>query len=115
MEEVISTFPSHILKLHITRSWNFLGSTTGSVGGTLEGEVINGMLDTGIWPEHKSFNDTGLGAPPSKCKGTCHGANFTCNNKIIGARYYNSEELNDPTFFILDLFHIQFPTTHLGS
>ncbi|KAJ7964589.1 cucumisin-like [Quillaja saponaria] len=28
--------------------------------------------------------------PPKKWRGTCHGHNFTCNNKIIGARYYRA-------------------------
>ncbi|OMO78411.1 hypothetical protein COLO4_24769 [Corchorus olitorius] len=52
---------------------------------------------SGIWPEHESFNDVGLGAPPSKWKGTCQGVNFTCNNKIIGARYYKSENYYEGT------------------
>ncbi|KAK8945259.1 hypothetical protein KSP39_PZI007739 [Platanthera zijinensis] len=50
------------------------------------------MIDGGIWPESKSFDDTGFGPPPSKWKGICDSNNnFTCNNKIIGARYYTGE------------------------
>ncbi|KAL0324369.1 UNVERIFIED_CONTAM: Cucumisin [Sesamum calycinum] len=61
------------------------------VGGPQESDVVIGLLDTGVWPEHPSFNDSGFGPPPAKWKGTCMTTNFTCNNKIIGARYYNSE------------------------
>ncbi|XWS38431.1 hypothetical protein CRYUN_Cryun19dG0131000 [Craigia yunnanensis] len=91
MEGVIGVIPNYILKLHTTRSWDFIGFTKDNVGVKLEGDVVIGLLDTGIWPEHESFNSQELGAPPSKWKGTCQGANFTCNNKIIGGRYYNSE------------------------
>ncbi|XP_030945814.1 cucumisin-like [Quercus lobata] len=92
MEGVISVLPNHRLNLHTTRSWDFMGfPSKGKVGSPQEGDVIIGLLDTGIWPESDSFNDEGLGSPPSKWKGKCQGANFTCNNKIIGARYYNSE------------------------
>ncbi|KAK4480231.1 hypothetical protein RD792_013295 [Penstemon davidsonii] len=58
----------------------------------IESDIIVGMLDTGIWPESFSFNDKGLGPPPTKWKGSCQSSsNFTCNNKIIGAKYYHSE------------------------
>ncbi|XP_073111214.1 cucumisin [Elaeis guineensis] len=100
MDGVVSVLPNTILKLHTTKSWDFMGVT---IGGTLrlptEANVIVGLLDTGIWPESASFSDQGMGPPPAKWKGICHGANFTCNNKIIGARYYNSEGFYDPTDF----------------
>lgn len=47
MRGVISVFPSRILKLHTTRSWDFMGLTTNKVGGPEEGDVIIGLLDTG--------------------------------------------------------------------
>ncbi|KAL2516992.1 subtilase family protein [Abeliophyllum distichum] len=90
MQGVVSVIPNRQYKLHTTRSWNFLNLTVNKVGAPQESNVIIGLLDTGIWPEHPSFNDTGYGPPPAKWKGTC-GANFTCTNKIIGARYYNSD------------------------
>ncbi|RVW16298.1 Cucumisin [Vitis vinifera] len=99
MEGVVSVTPNHILKLHTTRSWDFMGFSKGTVGGSEEGEIIVALLDTGIWPESESFNDEGFGSPPSKWNGTCQGANFTCNNKIIGARYYNSEGYYDISDF----------------
>ncbi|XP_017230732.1 subtilisin-like protease SBT4.3 [Daucus carota subsp. sativus] len=91
MKGVLSVFPSRTLKLHTTRSWDFVGLARNQVGGPLEGDVIIGLLDTGIWPESESFSDTNLGSPPSRWKGTCQGPNFNCSNKIIGARYYNSD------------------------
>ncbi|KAG8382308.1 hypothetical protein BUALT_Bualt05G0063400 [Buddleja alternifolia] len=91
MEGVISVNLNRVHKLHTTRSWDFLNLTTNKLGAPQESDVIIGLLDTGVWPEHPSFNDTGFGPPPAKWKGTCTTANFTCNNKIIGSRYYNSE------------------------
>ncbi|XP_008807888.2 cucumisin-like isoform X2 [Phoenix dactylifera] len=89
MGGIVSVFPSRTLKLHTTRSWDFLGFTkTARRNLALERDVIVGMFDTGIWPEAKSFSNEGLGPPPKRWKGAC--LNFTCNNKIIGARYYHS-------------------------
>ncbi|KAK6274818.1 hypothetical protein POUND7_004527 [Theobroma cacao] len=99
MDGVVRVIPNHILKLHTTRSWDFIGFTQDAVGAKPEGDVVIGLLDTGIWPEHESFNSQELAAPPSKWKGVCQGANFTCNNKIIGGRYYNSENWYDETDF----------------
>ncbi|KAJ6695539.1 PROPROTEIN CONVERTASE SUBTILISIN/KEXIN [Salix koriyanagi] len=97
MEGVVSVIPNRILKLHTTRSWDFVGFSKGKLGAPLEGNVVIGLLDSGIWPESDSFNDEGMSAPPAKWKGKCVGANFTCNNKIIGARWYNSEHFFDTT------------------
>ncbi|CAL2259969.1 unnamed protein product [Prunus armeniaca] len=97
MEGVVSVLPNHKLKLHTTRSWDFMGFSKGTLPAPIEGKVIIGVLDTGIWPESDSFNDDDFGPPPSKWKGKCTGANFTCNNKLIGARYYNSEDNYDTT------------------
>ncbi|KAL6275331.1 hypothetical protein ACE6H2_018932 [Prunus campanulata] len=56
-----------------------------------------GVIDTGIWPESESFKDDGFGPhPPKSCKGVCDGGkNFTCNNKLIGARRYTAESARD--------------------
>ncbi|PIN08997.1 Cucumisin [Handroanthus impetiginosus] len=94
MEGVISVNPNRIYKLHTTRSWDFLNLTTNKLGAPQESDVIIGLLDTGAWPEHPSFNDKNFSAPPAKWKGVCTGTNFTCNNKIIGARYYNSNNFS---------------------
>ncbi|CAN6443213.1 unnamed protein product [Victoria cruziana] len=96
---IVSVFPDPVLKLHTTRSWDFLQVESGEVGAKavrppVDGDVIIGMIDTGIWPESPSFNDAGLGPIPSRWKGTCmEGPDFkvsNCNRKVIGARYYNS-------------------------
>ncbi|CAM0882507.1 unnamed protein product [Alopecurus aequalis] len=98
--EVVSTFRSDgRWSPHTTRSWEFVGFEEGLhskerlPSGANSGEnVIVGMLDSGIWPESKSFGDEGLGPVPARWKGVCQGGDSfnssSCNRKIIGARYY---------------------------
>ncbi|KAB2026186.1 hypothetical protein ES319_D06G201700v1 [Gossypium barbadense] len=102
MKGVVSVFPNEKRKLHTTRSWDFMGFPQQVERATMESDVIIGVLDTGIWPESLSFDDKGLGPPPSKWKGSCQFQpqdNFTCNNKIIGAKYYRSDGLFLPEDF----------------
>ncbi|GLT30645.1 hypothetical protein SLA2020_054360 [Shorea laevis] len=94
---VVRIFPSKILSLHTTRSWDFLGVKPHVVDGILSksksgtGSII-GVIDTGIWPESESFSDNGMREIPSRWKGICQeGEGFNkshCNRKIIGARWY---------------------------
>ncbi|PON56533.1 Subtilase [Parasponia andersonii] len=92
MERVVSVFPSGKKQLHTTRSWDFMGFTKHVRRAQIESDIIIGMFDTGIWPESESFSDEGFGPPPKKWKGTCQeSSDFTCNNKINGARYYKSD------------------------
>ncbi|XP_055811615.1 subtilisin-like protease SBT4.15 [Solanum dulcamara] len=90
-EDVISVFPNTIRQLRTTRSWDFIGMPLNVKRKQVESDIIVGVIDTGIWIQSPSFNDEGFGPPPSKWKGKCdQGANFTkCNNKVIGARYFN--------------------------
>ncbi|CAN0854480.1 Subtilisin-like protease SBT4.4 [Linum grandiflorum] len=91
--DVVSVFPSKKLRLQTTRSWDFLGFHQPTMIKNLNSgrDIVVGVLDTGIWPELPSFDDRGLGPPPTKWKGVCKGGhNFTCNNKVIGARYYST-------------------------
>ncbi|XP_019056354.1 PREDICTED: LOW QUALITY PROTEIN: subtilisin-like protease SBT4.5 [Tarenaya hassleriana] len=93
MEGVVSVFPSRKLQLQTTASWDFMGFKENKTKRVpnLESDIIVGVIDSGIWPESASFDDNGFGPAPSKWKGECAGGkNFTCNNKIIGARYYTS-------------------------
>ncbi|XP_007027679.2 PREDICTED: subtilisin-like protease SBT4.15 [Theobroma cacao] len=105
VDGVISVFENTRRKLLTTRSWDFLGmhEKLKKRNAIAESNIIVGVLDTGIWPKSPSFNDKGYGPPPAKWKGKCDkGANFTgCNNKVIGARYYQLDNtypiMEDPT------------------
>lgn len=93
---------------------DFLGlSAEGGLWADLGGQgsagenIIIGVLDTGIWPEHPSFSDQAdlsdcegracrrtavYEPPPANWHGTCvSGEQFSqndCNYKLIGARFY---------------------------
>ncbi|KAJ4976278.1 hypothetical protein NE237_001384 [Protea cynaroides] len=97
---VLSVFENRGMQLHTTRSWDFLGLETNGVippGSIWENarfgeDTIIANLDTGVWPESKSFSDDGYGPIPSKWKGSCQNntANgVPCNRKLIGAKYFN--------------------------
>ncbi|KAF1898109.1 hypothetical protein Lal_00032873 [Lupinus albus] len=97
MEGVVSVFPSRKFQLQTTRSWDFLGLPKSvNRSPAKESDVVVGVLDTGIWPESDSFNDQDFGPVPKHWKGVCAGGtNFTCNKKIIGARYYTDKSARD--------------------
>ncbi|CAN1236744.1 Subtilisin-like protease SBT1.1 [Linum grandiflorum] len=84
-----------MLTLDTTHSPQFLGLEQGRglwSAQSLASDVIVGILDTGIWPEHPSFHDKDVPSQslPSNWKGgRCEtGTQFSptnCNNKLIGA------------------------------
>ncbi|CAA7034611.1 unnamed protein product [Microthlaspi erraticum] len=93
---VLSVLPEHRYELHTTRTPLFLGLDVHNADLFPEtgasSDVVVGVLDTGVWPERKSFSDEGFGPIPSTWKGGCEiGTNFTaslCNRKLIGARFF---------------------------
>ncbi len=77
-------------------------------------DVIIGLIDTGIWPEHPSFSDQidlmdrpgssgkrilAYEDPPDHWYGTCQSGELwsqnDCNNKLIGARYFKDGFTNN--------------------
>uniref|UniRef100_A0A0E0NCU8 Subtilisin-like protease n=1 Tax=Oryza rufipogon TaxID=4529 RepID=A0A0E0NCU8_ORYRU len=99
LPEVISVKPNTYHQAQTTRSWDFLGLNYNEQSGLLKkaknGEdVIVGVIDSGIWPESRSFDDNGYSPVPARWKGKCQtGAAFNattgCNRKIIGVRWYS--------------------------
>ncbi|KAM0996137.1 hypothetical protein TB2_038558 [Malus domestica] len=62
----------------------------------VESDDVVGVIDSGIAQESASFRDEGFGLPPMKSKGACKGGqNFTCNNKLVGARFYIEDSARD--------------------
>ncbi|GMP72022.1 hypothetical protein CsSME_00030212 [Camellia sinensis var. sinensis] len=85
LEEVVSVIRSHPRKysLQTTRSWEFVGLEEGvQLHNFVKKDdllfksrygkgVIVGLLDSGVWPESKSFSDKGMGPIPKSWKGIC--------------------------------------------
>ena len=86
-ERVVSVFKDRALQLHTTRSWDFLevqsGLQSGRLGRRASGDVIIGVIDTGVWPESPSFDDAGMSEVPARWRGVCmEGPDFnksSCN------------------------------------
>ncbi|PKI43493.1 hypothetical protein CRG98_036095, partial [Punica granatum] len=103
-DSVLGVYEDTVYSLHTTRTPEFLGiskdlglwdprSDQGQNPVRAAGDVIIGVLDTGVWPESKSFDDTGMAAIPARWRGECEaGPDFSpklCNRKLIGARYFS--------------------------
>ncbi|KAK7394584.1 hypothetical protein VNO78_15116 [Psophocarpus tetragonolobus] len=99
---VVSVFLSKEHKLHTTRSWEFLGLRSNGLNtawqkGRFGENTIIGNIDTGVWPESRSFTDNGLGPVPTKWRGgnVCQinrlgsSNKLACNRKLIGARFFS--------------------------
>ncbi|XP_047307495.1 subtilisin-like protease SBT3.18 [Impatiens glandulifera] len=102
---VVSVFKSRMLKIHTTRSWDFLGLTLADISdhhqvskptklGYGGEDIIVAVLDTGVWPESDSFHEEPeLGPVPKSWKGKCVAGDrfdpkISCNRKLVGARFY---------------------------
>lgn len=101
--EVVAVLESKMLKLHTTRSWDFMDLERD--GHVLPGsiwnharfgqDVIIASLDSGVWPESHSFQDDD-GQVPARWKGSCQDTvkyGVACNRKLIGARFFNKDML----------------------
>ncbi|CAD6261153.1 unnamed protein product [Miscanthus lutarioriparius] len=53
--------------------------------------IIIGVIDSGIFPYHPSYSGDGMPPPPAKWKGRCDFNGSACNNKLIGARSFESD------------------------
>jgi subtilisin family serine protease len=97
--EVAKVVPNELRQLQTDASPSFLGldSRRGVWASGLVGEdVVIGVIDSGIWPEHPSFADdgtyptlAGYDTVPCDFGDTSYNpddAAFTCNGKLLGAR-----------------------------
>lgn len=115
---VVEVHPDLPRKLETISTPAFLGlSTPGGLWSQLDGsghsikgeDIVIGIVDSGVWPENPAFADRVDGAgkpvfsggtqvygpPPATWSGGCvAGEGFNpavhCNNKLIGAQYFNS-------------------------
>lgn len=112
--DVMNVWRDELRKLETATSPTYIGITEAGQAWSkgLTGEnVVIGVIDTGVWPEHPSFADVatpkkgnkGPNIPygsnvdfsPSGCDfgntaGNPYDAPFSCNNKLLAARCYNS-------------------------
>jgi subtilisin family serine protease len=84
-----TTLTPHFLGLDAAGGiWDQLPGTNAQSGAG----IVVGVIDTGIWPENPSFaGNTGIPVPADwhgKCQGGQMFPDTTCNDKVIGARYY---------------------------
>ncbi|KAF8024996.1 hypothetical protein BT93_F1987 [Corymbia citriodora subsp. variegata] len=96
----VAAHSEQICCLQTTHGLQFLGLPLhqGSFNGSTMGEgIIIGIMDSGVTPDHPSFNRAGMPPPPSKWKGRCNFKPSQCNNKLIGARTFNNSAKKNGT------------------
>jgi len=94
----------HFLELDVPGGlWDQLGGPAGNKKAPGAGEgIIIGVVDSGIWPQSKSFSDRDADGKliyqSISFNGKCEGGEITdgswdanlCNKKLIGARHFNA-------------------------
>jgi len=98
MHGFLAADPDELLTLQTTYTPRFLelekyGKSIWKMSDQGKGVII-GVIDSGIIPDHASFGDDGMDAPPIKWRGCCQFkvakcnpyTPSICNNKLIGAR-----------------------------
>lgn len=116
---VLKLWSDELAKPETDSTTDFLGLTTanGLHTNDIKGDgVIVGILDTGITPENSSFADDGSYTDPANLdwSGECdmgseaEDSSFACNNKLIGARFYN-KSFKDSYDLQLDLGEVESP------
>ncbi|GGD66192.1 S8 family serine peptidase [Lacimicrobium alkaliphilum] len=99
--DVVGVWADEAQQLNTANTPEFLGLNGANGQHTLGikgDDVVVGVLDTGIWPEHPSFADDGSYSDPADIgwTGTCDAGieagagTFNCNNKLIGANYFKA-------------------------
>nr|GMD92439.1 subtilisin-like protease SBT1.5 [Ipomoea batatas] len=97
MPGILAVIPEQVRRLETTRSPEFLGLTRTDSAGLLKesdfgSDLVIGVLDTGIWPERRSFSDEDLGPVPAKWKGEGYEAT---NGKMNESTEYRSPRDSD--------------------
>ena len=110
-KDVLAVYPDELQQVNTANTPEFLGlnSPSGQHYNGIKGEdIIIGVVDSGIWPENPSFADDGSypALSTERWQGACNEGSiedpenpkynpsipkddsFTCNNKLIGARYF---------------------------
>ncbi|KAK7363312.1 hypothetical protein VNO77_05448 [Canavalia gladiata] len=96
-DSVLGIYEDVLYTLHTTRTPEFLGLQAHSAFWDdlhqASHDVVIGVLDTGVWPESQSFNDSQMPQIPTRWRGHCESApDFDpslCNNKLIAARSFS--------------------------
>ncbi|KAH7663614.1 Tripeptidyl-peptidase II protein [Dioscorea alata] len=96
---IVAVYSDMVVNKDTTHTTNFLGLDTSAglwPASNYGEDMIIGVVDTGVWPESKSFHDDGLPVVPPRWKGECEEPSM-CNRKIIGARsFYKGLLANNP-------------------